>query len=147
MKGPARALPPQDAFPPGSVEVLISTLGDMRDQIKQLAATMNGIRLRGCRYVPVPAGFANGQTTMRISTRSCELLGWSLWESTGNQSIVVAFRDAAGDTGDLVAPIQLAGGGSSFQRFAPGISFSRGLTLAVQAGTGIPIGSIFLAQS
>lgn len=67
--------------------------------------------------------------------RECRLYGWSLGETSGSAAANVVLYDGASNNGNIIAPISLPQGSSSFAWFGqPGLRVRQGVYLNLVSG-------------
>lgn len=70
------------------------------------------------------------------TARAVKLLGWAVRETTGVAAAALSIYTGAGDSGELVVPINLAASESSRDWLGdPGIYCPKGLYVAIEAGS------------
>lgn len=84
----------------------------------------------------IPFPLSAVATSTGVTRRPCILVGWSLRESTGGATAAVRLIDGGDATGQNVAAISLASGGSDHEGIGPdGPLCNQGLFLQIVSGS------------
>jgi len=125
--------PETQAMVDGLVMTFEASLQRFEETSVRNAQSINAVNLRGASVVPI--GSAN-TGTKRPMVSPGAVLGWSMRETTGAGTAVVALRDGADSAANLVTSIQLPANGSVRDWFGPsGLAVAYGLYVDVMSGS------------